>query len=572
MSIGIIEEFKNLNISDEVEVWKNASEKYYTRFNIQVSNFGRVKDHTGSIINLKITDGKYTFEHNNIDKCILSTFRPIENYDKYMIIHKDGNKLNDRLSNLFWSCEFYICILELSEEKWIESKELDGFFGSDKGKVYSVRSRTLIKTICRDTEKRLCFRATINTIVTHHHLDLFIYFLFNPLAIKNNKYMITYKNGNFSDCSISNLCYVLRNPNAAKIGNIIKNGENKDIENEEEVEEFDNDTNKSKDNTDENKIIYSDEELKKETWKKLPLNENYRVSTLGRIMNKNQEIRKLIPNREGYVRISIPNKTKDSDGTTHSKIYAVHRLVLITFNPTDNYQNMEVNHKNGCKSDNRLINLEWSTKRENMKHAHESGLMTKFRGIIHQIDLSTGNVIKKYDSTVEISKECKIGQKRIADVLNGKIKSINGYYWKYSDLFEIKNNEEIKDIFLDGEKTNYKVSNLGRVVSYHKNVPRILSTDSKTDRYRTLSLRHNGESYMFYLHQLVAEYFISNPNNYKQVHHKDENILNNCSSNLDWISGSDNVKASVGNGKSKELSDSLYVNKLMGVNYKNLVD
>ena len=42
------------------------------------------------------------------------------------------------------------------------------------------------------------------------------------------------------------------------------------------------------------------------------------------------------------------------------------------------------------------------------------------------------------------------------------------------------------------------------------------------------------------VHRIVAETFISNPNGYPQVNHKDENKLNNCVDNLEWCTASYN--------------------------------
>lgn len=59
----------------------------------------------------------------------------------------------------------------------------------------------------------------------------------------------------------------------------------------------------------------------------------------------------------------------------HGKRYTVHRLVAAAFlgaRPAG----MQINHKNGIKSDNRLENLEYCTQSENMKHAFATGLQS----------------------------------------------------------------------------------------------------------------------------------------------------------------------------------------------------
>jgi hypothetical protein len=55
------------------------------------------------------------------------------------------------------------------------------------------------------------------------------------------------------------------------------------------------------------------------------------------------------------------------------RIARVHRLVLNAFAPVPGSSSLDVNHKNFDRSDNRLENLEWCTRRQNIHHAIRAG-------------------------------------------------------------------------------------------------------------------------------------------------------------------------------------------------------
>ena len=78
----------------------------------------------------------------------------------------------------------------------------------------------------------------------------------------------------------------------------------------------------------------------------------------------------------------------------------------------------------------------------------------------------------------------------------------------------------------------YRISNLGRIWSVHKNDYKLPQT--KENGYLSVSLYKNGKMHNEYVHRLVALTFLPNHDNLPQVNHKDENKRNNSSDNLEW--------------------------------------
>jgi len=96
--------------------------------------------------------------------------------------------------------------------------------------------------------------------------------------------------------------------------------------------------------------------------------------------------------------------------------------------------------------------------------------------------------------------------------------------------------EEIwKDI--SNYEGKYEVSNLGRVRSLSYNGTgeiKFLKQSTNKRGYKRVGLCKNGKMKNCYVHRLVAITFIPNPNNHKEVNHKDENPANNNVNNLEW--------------------------------------
>lgn len=71
-----------------------------------------------------------------------------------------------------------------------------------------------------------------------------------------------------------------------------------------------------------------------------------------------------------------------------------------------------------------------------------------------------------------------------------------------------------------------------------------------TAGYKTVSLTKDGNTKTCYVHRIVAEAFIENPDNLPMVNHKDEDKTNNFVENLEWCSASYN--RTYGNGVEKQ--------------------
>jgi hypothetical protein len=86
-------------------------------------------------------------------------------------------------------------------------------------------------------------------------------------------------------------------------------------------------------------------------------------------MRRNGHFLKQRRSKQGYLVVHLRSNYKN-------KVVVVHRLVAKAFieNP---HCLREVNHRNGIKIDNRVENLEWCTRSENMQHASRNGLLRR---------------------------------------------------------------------------------------------------------------------------------------------------------------------------------------------------
>lgn len=185
-----------------------------------------------------------------------------------------------------------------------------------------------------------------------------------------------------------------------------------------------------------------------EVWKDIKDYEGlYQVSNFGKIRklrfinnicNKNK-IFFITPQKvNGYYHVVLYKNGKYKDKL-------LHRLIAETFIPNiKNY--LEVNHKNGDKTDNRVENLEWCTRKQNMQHAVKTGLYispnkgrygaNSYKALkVKMLNKENNEVIKIFGSIIDAAhyiganKSC-----HIVSCCKGRLKTAYGYKWEYFNI------------------------------------------------------------------------------------------------------------------------------------------
>ncbi|AVL94665.2 putative intron HNH endonuclease [Moumouvirus australiensis] len=273
----------------------------------------------------------------------------------------------------------------------------------------------------------------------------------------------------------------------------------------------------------------------KEIWKSIPIKEikkDYDISNLGRVRRtKDNKLISLV-NRSGYDSILYnvyENKKK------HLKSCKIHKLVAKLFvKNTDPNNNNIVNHINGIKTDNRAVNLEWTTYSGNSQHAADTKLSVSIKKAVIKYSLKTGKKIKTYDSVLDASKDTGISDGSICSACSGKKDNAGGFGWKYVE--ENPNNQSDVDLSkykqIDGFP-NYVINREGKI--YSLPYKRFLKYQDHQEGCKMVQLTNLGNRKDYLVHRLVASYFLEREDeNHNSIRHIDGDKTNNHIDNLEW--------------------------------------
>ena len=100
----------------------------------------------------------------------------------------------------------------------------------------------------------------------------------------------------------------------------------------------------------------------------------------------------------------------------------------------------------------------------------------------------------------------------------------------------------VTSCLVDGYNGDYAVWSDGTVVSYKRKKPKIMTGTPNPNGYICVSLSQNGAQKTSKIHKLVTNHFVPNPEQKRDVDHRDQDKTNNDVHNLRWTTHAENCQ------------------------------
>jgi hypothetical protein len=128
------------------------------------------------------------------------------------------------------------------------------------------------------------------------------------------------------------------------------------------------------------------------------------------------------------------------------------------------------------------------------------------------------------------------------------------------------------EIWKDVEGYKYKISSLGNVVRVCKDKTKVVKKYIR-NKYLCVHLCKDNKPKHFFIHRLVAETFIPNPENKPQVNHINGVKTDNNVNNLEWVSSVENITHKynvIGYKPSEETKNKMRKSAILGWNKRRI--